>query len=119
MNAQMGSQAISIDAPVEGWNAYDSLDSMPPTAAVILNNLIPGAGKVDTRKGHIEYADLETGLPVETVASLNTSVGSQLIAASAGGLFDLGVATVFEAKVFAAPAALPSAPIGTFSNDRW
>jgi hypothetical protein len=83
------SNAISIDAPIEGWNAYDSLDNMPQTAAIILENLIPGAGKVDTRPGYIEYIDLGTGVPCETVASLDSATESKLVAASGGGIWDI------------------------------
>ena len=95
-------QAISLDAPVEGWNAYDSLDAMPPTAAVILNNLIPGAGHVSTRLGYTIYQDLETGEPVETLASYNTATSEELLAASNGGVWaitDVGK-TVVQAELF-------------------
>ena len=84
-------QAISIDAPIEGWNAYDSLDNMPPTAAIILDNLIPGAGRVDTRKGYEIYQDTGTGKNVDTLASFNPAViaDGALVAASGGGIFEL------------------------------
>ena len=109
------SQVISLDAPVEGWNAYDGLDNMPPTAAVILENLIPGAGHVDTREGFIEYIDLGTGVPCETVASLNSADDSKLIAASGGGMWDI----TDTAVLVKAAAVEELAPVGTFSNDRW
>jgi hypothetical protein len=103
------SRAISIDAPIGGWNAFDSLDNMPPDSAVELINLIPNAGSVDTRKGSRIYGDTLTGLPVETVASLDTDSEIRMVAASAGGVFDidpLGVVVEIE-------------PVGTFGNDRW
>ena len=80
----MKSIATSIDAPIGGWNTFDSLDNMPPDAAIILDNLIPSAGTVDTRGGTIPYADTFTGQPVETVASLDTNNTSRLVVASAG-----------------------------------
>ena len=55
------SKAISLDAPVEGWNAFHGLDDMPPTAAIVLDNLIPGTGSVKTREGYVVYADTGTG----------------------------------------------------------
>ena len=111
----MRSEVISIDAPIEGWNAYDSLDNMPPTAAIVLNNLIPGTGTVDTRQGTLEYYDLGTGEPCETVASLDSSEASLLVAASAGGMWDI---TDTQVEV-AATEVTELAPIGTFLNDRW
>ncbi len=76
------SQAVSIDAPIGGWNAFDSLDNMPANCAVILDNLIPRAGTVETRGGQVEYDDLGTGLPVETVASVDLDTLSFLLSAS-------------------------------------
>lgn len=103
------SRVQSIDAPIDGWNAYDSLDNMPPTAAVVLDNLIPRAGTVDTRLGTAANADTGTGLPVETVASLVSSSLSKLLAASDGGVWDVtDPESVVELK-----------PASTFSNDRW
>ena len=85
----MKSNAISIDAPVEGWNAFDSLDNMPPTAAIVLDNLIPSSGEVLTRPGSSEYIDLGTGVPCETVASLDSAKDSALLAMSGGGMWDI------------------------------
>ena len=75
------SKVVSIDAPIDGWNAFDSVDNMPPTSAIILDNLIPSAGTVNTRKGTTLFADTGTSLPVETLASLDTDTTSLLIAA--------------------------------------
>lgn len=108
------SQVKSIDAPVAGWNAFASLDSMPENAAIILDNLIPGAGHVDTREGYIEYVDLGTGEPCETVASFNSAGVSKLVAASAGGVWDI-TDTAVEAQ---AQAVEELAPAGTFTNSR-
>lgn len=105
----MQSMAISIDAPIDGWNAFDSLDNMPPTSAVILDNLIPSTGTVDTRRGTATYADTGTGLPVETVAALETNSVSKIIAASNGGLFDVSNPS----------SVVTLAAASTFSNDRW
>ena len=102
------SQAISIDAPWGGWNAIDSLDNMPPTDAVILDNLIPGAGTVDTRLGTVEFADTGTGEPVETVASLDTDSDIKLLAASDGGIWDVTSGTASELHA-----------ASTYTNDRW
>ena len=116
----MKSQAISIDAPVDGWDAFHSLDAMPPTAAVVLDNLIPGSGEVITRPGTFEYYDLGTGVPCETVASLNSATESKLVACSAGGVWDITDPTPALLKENAGAQVVEVlAPAGTFSNDRW
>ena len=104
----MQSKAISVDAPIGGWNTFDSLDNMPPDCAVILDNLIPSAGTVDTRKGTIPFADTGTGQPVETVASLDTNLLTRLLAASGGGMWDITSTPIVELHTAA-----------TFLNDRW
>lgn len=105
----MPSQPISLDAPVEGWNAFNAKDNMPPTAAIILDNIIPGAGRCDTRRGSFTYIDLGTAAPVETVFSFNGLTSKKLIAASAGGMWSIDDT----------PAATELAAAATFSNDRW
>lgn len=49
--------ATSIQAPVGGFNSYDSLDDMPPEDAAIMVNWIPMAGYVRSRGGTIAYRD--------------------------------------------------------------
>ncbi|RKX23163.1 MAG: hypothetical protein DRP45_10810, partial [Candidatus Zixiibacteriota bacterium] len=88
---------------------------MPPTDAVILDNLIPGTGTVDTRQGYIEYYDLGTGVPCETVANFNSATDSKLVAASGGGMWDI----TDTAPEVSANAVVELAAVGTFTNDRW
>jgi hypothetical protein len=109
------SQAISLDSPIGGWNTFDSLDNMPANCAVILDNLIPKAGTVDTREGQILYADLETGMPVETVASLNADNFSVLVAASAGGMWALTDSPIMTRALVTTQLAAP----GTYANNKW
>ena len=106
----MKSIVINIDAPVEGWDAYNSLDNMPPTAAVVLDNLIPGSGDVVTRPGTLEHVDLPVDAPCETVASVDTASDSKLLAAAGGGVWEVSD-----------PEAVPFQlwPPTAFSNDRW
>lgn len=109
----MRSNAISIDAPVEGWNAFDSLDNMPPTAAIILDNLIPSSGEVLTRPGISEYVVLPTTTvpapPCETVVSFDSSDELALVAAADGGVWDI---TDVDLLIELAP------PL-TYASDRW
>lgn len=105
----MPSQPISLDAPIEGWNAFHAKDNMPPTAAIILDNIIPGAGRCDTRRGSDMHIDLGTAAPVETVFSFNGLTTKQLIAASNGGIWSIN----------SDPAATEVAAASTYSNSRW
>ena len=111
----MKSLATSIDAPIGGWNTFDSLDNMPPDSAIILENLIPSAGTVDTRKGTFPYADTGTGQPVETVASLDTNNISRLVVASAGGMWDMTDSDPLLPTQF----SFSMHPAGTFNSSRW
>jgi len=111
----MKSQAISIDAPIGGWNTFDSLDNMPPDAAIILDNLIPSAGTVDTRKGTLVYGDTLTGKPVETVASLDTNLVSRLVVCSGGGMWDMTDSSPLLPTI----QTFGMHPEGTFTNNRW
>ncbi len=109
-NQPVRSQTVSVDAPIGGWNAYDSMDNMPPDCAIILDNLIPSAGSVDSRAGHEVYVDLGTGSPVETVANLNTDKVNYLIAASGGGVWRIEHNPVVSTNI---------KPATTFQSDRW
>jgi len=83
--------AIGIDAPVGGLNAFDSVDNMPPTDAVILDNWIPRAGFLQSRPGYIEHSD-DLGGPVETLTAWKGSVVSSafvLIAAANSSLINI------------------------------
>jgi len=42
----------SITSPIGGWNARDSVSSMPPTDAVTLTNFYPTPTDVVLRKGY-------------------------------------------------------------------
>lgn len=85
----MESVAQNLDAPIGGWDAFSSLDNMPADCAVVLDNLIPGPGSVNTRKGYVEFYDTGTGAAVQTVASLNIGSQERLVIASDGGIWDI------------------------------
>lgn len=78
----------SVPAPVGGWNTRDSLAEMPPTDAVILDNLFPDSNGVSLRLGYAPFADGMGGDSVETVAEFNSGGIRQLIAACSGSVFD-------------------------------
>jgi hypothetical protein len=82
---------------------------MPPTAAILLDNLIPSAGTVDTRMGSVEHVDTGSGEPVEAIIPFINDTESFLYAATNGGIYDI---------------TIPDTPVvvnaeTTYSNDRW
>ena len=98
-------KARSVPAPIDGWNARDSLADMKETDAVQLDNWYPGLGKVDLRKGFISHS---TGLggAVETLAEYQSGSAQKLIAAADGKIWD-------------ASSASPSSLVTGLTNDRW
>ena len=76
------SVTTSITAPIGGWNARDSVASMPPTDAVTLTNFYPTPTDVQLRKGYSKHSIGITGF----VNSLMNYAGpnSQKLFAAAG-----------------------------------
>lgn len=81
-------EGFSLPSPVGGLNARDSLAAMPPGDALILENVFPNATTCDLRKGHEEYADTGTGLPIDTVVQWSGPTGNKLLAATATSIYD-------------------------------
>ena len=96
---------VTVPAPVGGLNTRDSLNLMPPTDAVRLDNWNPGISALSVREG---FQPLVSGIaagPVETLAAFQAGTVHKLVAAAAGGLYEIS----------AAPALLASG----FADDRW
>ena len=49
---------ITIPAPMGGLNARDSLDTMSPEDAIVMDNYYPGDTKVTLRTGYTLWSDL-------------------------------------------------------------
>lgn len=82
------SRTASVPAPTGGLNARDSLAGMPPTDAVIMDNMFPTPTSVNVRNGSTNWA---TGLPgwVETVMNYSSGVVQKLFAASTTKIYDV------------------------------
>lgn len=98
--------AVSIPAPVGGWNARDSLDAMKPTDAVRLSNWIPRASWVESRRGSSEHVN-GLGGTVESVIPYRGTGGAKLLAAANGHVWNVTTA--------AAPSSLATG----FASDEW
>ena len=85
----------NVPAPVGGWNARDSLASMPAKDAVILDNLFPRATDVALRKGSLLLATIPADTEVSPhairglLAYSPISGGSKLFASANDGIYDV------------------------------
>lgn len=89
----------AIPAPVGGWDAQSPVADMPPENAVILDNWIPRAGYVETRRGSAAWS---TGLtdPVETGMVLRGTGDDQIFAASGDEIYDVSFSGDAPAEVY-------------------
>lgn len=96
-----------VPPPVGGWNARDSLASMKPQDAVILENMFPKQSEVVTRGGYVLHCDTTEGAySVETLAEFKTGTTRKLLAGVHGKLIDV-------------TSSSPST-VGTgYTNNRW
>jgi hypothetical protein len=88
---------VRIDAPIGGLNTRDSIDQLPPTDAIVLDNIIPDLGKVRVRPGMIEHTDSDdigghTPGNVETLMVYKSATAEELLAADGGIIYDISVA---------------------------
>lgn len=78
------SLTVTINAPVKGWNARDSLTAMDPDDAWTLENFIPDTSSVHTRRGFSLFAT-GVGTRCDTLMEYSSPSGNKLFAASSGG----------------------------------
>ena len=99
--------AVSLPAPVGGWNARDSLADMAEDDAVTLINLVPATTSVLLRSGFSKWS---TGYAsqVETLMQYSGSTTNKLKAISGGEVFDA-----------TAGGAVGAAEVTGLSNSRW
>ena len=79
---------LTLSAPTGGWNALNSLESMPPNDAPILTNWVPTPTTCKVRNGYSQYA---TGLgsQVESVMTFAGTTASKLLAAAGTNIYDV------------------------------
>lgn len=93
------SKPVSIPAPVQGLNAYDSLAAMAETYAIALQNWWPQPYGCSVRKGYVEWA---TDMPatVETIAGWYDLDGDErLFAWSFDSMYDISTRAVVGAAM--------------------
>ena len=88
-------------APVDGWNARDSLASMKPTAAIDLENFFPGTSYVEMRGGRANHLTAMTGAG-KTLAVYNKLTGTnEMFCATASGVYNASAAGAAGASLAA------------------
>lgn len=80
------SQSYSMPAPVGGWNAVDSIASMPESDANILDNFFPEPEDVRVRKGQFNHVT-GIGSQVESLMPYNEPDGTMTLFCAAGTAF--------------------------------
>lgn len=90
MAEDQGQQYVpgAMPAPVQGWNARDSLDGMAPGFAVKLDNFFPYNGYVGLRGGEITWVD-GLGGPVETLAYWADAATEKVVAGANAQLWEV------------------------------
>lgn len=78
----------TISAPIGGWNALNSLESMPENDAPILTNWFPTPTTCINRYGYTQFAT-GLGAQVETVATFAGLTSSKMIAAAGTNIYDV------------------------------
>ena len=107
-NRKRTSTITTLPAPTGGWNTRDPLPSMKPEDAIVLDNMVPGVGKVSMRRGYEEHA---TGL--------GSYVESLMVYSGVDGAEKMFGATPTEVYEVTLAAAVGSADLTGKSNGRW
>jgi hypothetical protein len=84
----MTAQSNAVPSPIGGLNTRDSVDLLPETDAIRLDNFFPARSHVQVRNG---YDDHVTGLPstVQSLMVYNSGTASTMFAASGANVYDV------------------------------
>jgi len=101
---------VTIPGPFGGWNTRDSVAAMPPTDAVLVQNVICYPGEVKMRRGSSDHATgFPSGKEVESLMDYNPqgTSGAKLFAATNTAFYDVTT-----------PGAI-GASVVTTTNGKW
>lgn len=99
--------AVSLPAPIGGWNKRDALADMDPNDAVSLINLFPSTTSVKLRGGYSQYST-GLGAQCETLISYQAGATAKMKAIAGGNVFDV-----------TAGGAVGAAELTGLLNNRW
>lgn len=107
MAGERRARYFNAPAPVGGWNARDSIVTMPLSDAVKMENWYPYTTYAGVRLGSEDHV---TGFSddVETLASYNSGATSKLFAVAGGSIYDASTA-----------GAVGAAVVTGLTNSRW
>lgn len=98
-----------LPAPIKGWNTRDSIVSLSPEYATVLNNWFPRYGEVQQRGGSLDWISNALAKSVRTLATYNPTGGTnKLFAISNDGVFDATAGGAIGATVKALTQGLCS-----------
>lgn len=103
---QATGRSLPIPAPSLGMNTRDSVSSLDPREARIIENMIPESGKLIIRNGKTEHQDIEAATSIGSMFTHQGVSADVLLAAADGEIYD----------VTGTPSALTSA---TYSLNTW
>jgi hypothetical protein len=99
--------AVSLPAPVGGWNARDSSPTWPRTMPSFCKISFPGTTSVSLRLGHSQFAT-GLGTQVETLISYAGAATTKLIGIAGGSVYDAS-----------SGGAVGAAALSGLTNSRW
>lgn len=102
------SQSQRFPASVGGWNQYDSIASMEPEYALVLDNVFPSVRHCTVRPGYVSWATGMGSGAVETLFEWAGPSSSKFLAGANAKVYDITTAG-------AVGAALGSG----YANNRW
>jgi hypothetical protein len=89
INRNQKSQAVSLPAPVNGWNSKNSLAQMMPTEAIKIINFFPSTSEIILRKGYIEHSvNLSINGQINSLMAYN-GINKKLFACSNQNIYDV------------------------------
>lgn len=92
------SKTTSIPAPIGGWNTVSAVADMPPTDAVLLDNMFPQTSDVRLRKGLTAHVTGLTGV-VDSLMSYTSATAKALFAGANNAVYNVTTAGAVGAAV--------------------
>ncbi|MBE6447905.1 MAG: hypothetical protein E7018_01220 [Alphaproteobacteria bacterium] len=105
INRSFCSINYTLPSPIGGLNVRDSLDTMPETDAIVMDNYLPTDTKVVLRRGYTSYAEL--GAKISSLIEYTSSGAERFFACGGGNVWS--ISSVENIKQIASG----------FSNNEW
>lgn len=92
INRGVKAYVMPLASPTGGWNAFNNLGAMPPSDAIVMDNLMPEETGVKLRGGDELFASGMSGA-VETLEEYVSPTTNELLAASDGNIYEISTGT--------------------------